>query len=154
MKKDDTVLKEEGVKEELTIDCKDQQIAELTNNWKRALADYQNLVKRYEIEKADFVAYANTNLILRLLAVLDHFERAQEYLKDPGLELAIKQLKEVLLEEGLTEIGVLDKEFNPEEMEAVEVIEGKESGKVAEVISKGYRLKNKVIRVAKVKVVK
>jgi molecular chaperone GrpE len=154
MKKDDIALKEEGGKKDLAIDCKDQQIAELTNNWKRALADYQNLVKRYEIEKADFIAYANTNLILRLLAVLDHFERAQEYLKDPGLELAIKQLKEVLLEEGLSEIGALDKEFNPEEMEAVEVVEGKERGKVAEVISKGYRLKNKVIRVAKVKVVK
>lgn len=154
MKKDEATPKEEKAKEELTPDPKDQKIEELTNNWKRALADYQNLVRRYEIEKADFVAYANTNLVLKLLAVLDHFDRAQEYLKDPGLELAIKQFRGVLSEEGLVEIEALEKEFNPEEMEAVEVVEGKESGKVAEVIAKGYRLKDKVIRVAKVKVVK
>lgn len=133
------------------IDLKDQQITELTNDWKRALADYQNLCKRYEREKADFVQFANTNLILKLLAVLDHLEKAQEYLKDPGLELAVKQFKNVLTEEGLSEIEVLGKEFNPEEMEAVETVEG-EAGKVLAIICKGYRLKDKIIRVAKVKV--
>ena len=135
-------------------DERNQKIEELTNNWKRALADYQNLARRYEIEKADFVTYANTNLILKLLVALDHLERAQEYLKDSGLDLAIKQLKTVLAEEGLEEIKALGESFNPEEMEAMEVVEEVESGKVVEVIVKGYRLKEKIIRVAKVKVSK
>lgn len=134
------------------ITNQDQQLAELTENWKRALADYQNLVKRYEREKADFVAFANTNLILKLIAVLDHLLKAQAYLNDPGLDLAIKQFTGVLTEEGLAEIEILGKEFNPEEMEAVVVAEGEAGHKVVEVISKGYKLKGKVIRIAKVKV--
>lgn len=133
-------------------DPRDQQIEELTNNWKRALADYQNLVRRYEIEKKDFIAFASANLILKLLTVLDHLEMAQTHLQDEGLALAIKQFKAVLAEEGLEEVEALGKKFNPEEMEAIEVADGKESGQVTEVLTKGYRLKGKVIRAAKVKV--
>ena len=133
-------------------DKKDLEIEELTTNWKRALADYQNLVKRSEAEKIEVVAYANTNLILKLLVVLDHFEKAQNYLKDSGLDLAIKQFRGVLLEEGLQEIEAMGKDFNPLEMEAVEVQKEGENNKVVQVIAKGYRLKGKIIRVAKVKV--
>lgn len=128
-----------------------KEIETLTNSWKRALADYQNLQKRYEKEKADFIQFANAGLILKLLAVLDHLERVQTYLEDDGLDLAIREFKKVLIEEGLDEIEVVDKEFNPEEMEAVETVEGEE-GKVAEVLCKGYQLKGKVIRPSKVKV--
>ena len=128
------------------------QIEELTNNWKRVLADYQNLEKRYEREKNDFVQYANANLILKLLLVLDHLKRAQEHLKDSGLDLAIKEFKRVLEEEGLEEIETIGEDFSPETMEAVEVVRGGDGEKVVEEICKGYKLKGKVIRVAKVKV--
>lgn len=127
------------------------QVEELTNHWKRAIADYQNLEKRYEKEKADFVQYANQTLVLKLLTALSHFERVQGYLKDDGLDLAIKEFKRVLAEEGLDEIEAVGREFNPEEMEAIELVFGEE-GKVAEVVSKGYKLKGKVIRPVKVKV--
>lgn len=127
------------------------QVEELTNCWKRAIADYQNLEKRYEKEKSDFVQFANTNLILKLLTALDHLERVQAYLKDDGLDLAIKELRRVLTEEGLDETEVVGKEFNPEEMEAVELVDGEEE-RVVEVVNKGYKLKGRVIRVAKVKV--
>jgi molecular chaperone GrpE len=130
------------------------EIEELTNCWKRALADYQNLEKRIENEKKDFIQFSNRELIQKLLPVLDHFERADEHLKDQGLQMAIRDFKRVLSEEGLEEIGVLGQEYNPVEMEAVEVVEGKESGKVVEVAQKGYRLKDKVIRPARVKVTK
>jgi len=123
----------------------------LTNNWKRALADYQNLQRRCEQEKAEFVLYAGSSLILKLLSSLDCLEKAQAHLKDEGLDLAIGEFKNILSEEGLEEIGVQGKEFNPVEMEAVETAQG-EKGKVVEVLSKGYKLKNKVIRPAKVKV--
>lgn len=131
-----------------------KEIEELTNLWKRALADYQNLQKRQEREKADFVQYANANLILKLLAALDHLEKVQTYLKDDGLDLAIKELKKVLAEEGLAEIEALGKGFNPQEMEAVGVAEGGKDGQAAEVVCKGYRLKGRVVRPAKVKVAK
>lgn len=127
------------------------QAEELTNHWKRAIADYQNLEKRYEREKADFVQYANQTLVLKLLTALSHLERVQGYLKDDGLDLAIKEFKRVLAEEGLDEIEAVGRGFNPEEMEAIELVFGEE-GKVVEVISKGYKLKGKVIRPVKVKV--
>jgi len=152
MKKDVSDAQTNLEEKQTEKDPRDQQIEELTNSWKRALADYQNLVRRYEIEKKDFVAFANANLILKLLTVLDHLEKAQEHLQDEGLALAIKQFKAVLTEEGLEEIEALGKEFNPEEMEAIEITEGEKSGQVTEVLMKGYRLKGKVIRVAKVKV--
>lgn len=129
----------------------EEKITELTNNWKRALADYQNLEKRYAKEKQEFLEFANSNLILKLLTALDNFEKVQGYLKDDGLDLAIKELKKILIEEGLDEIEAQGKEFNPLEMEAIEAVEGEE-GKVVEVVTKGYRLKGKVLRPAKVKV--
>jgi molecular chaperone GrpE len=128
-----------------------EKIDELTNNWKRALADYQNLLKRSEKEKIEFALYANGSLILRLLSVLDYLEKIQDYLKDEGLALAIKEFKGVLTEEGLIEVEALGKKFNPDSMEAVEKIEGKEE-KVVGVSNKGYYLKDKLIRPAKVKV--
>ncbi len=130
------------------------EIEDLTNRWKRALADYQNLEKRYEKERSDFVQFANANLILKLLGILGHLERAAEHVKDDGLNLVITEFKRVLIGEGLEEIKCLGEDFNPNLMEAVEVIEGKEGNKVAEVISKGYLLKGKVLLAAKVKVCK
>ena len=128
-----------------------KKVDELTNSWKRALADYQNLQRRVETEKIEFARYANSTLVLKLLSTLDYLEKVQDYLKDDGLDLAIKEFQNVLKEEGLKEVDALGKEFNPEEMEAVEKIEGKEE-KVIEVLAKGYFLKDKLIRPAKVKV--
>lgn len=128
-----------------------KQIEVLTNDWKRALADYQNLQKRYEKEKIEFAQYANSTLILRLLSVLDCLEKVQSYLKDDGLDLAIKEFKNVLTDEGLKEVEAQEKKFNPEEMEAIEKVDGEEE-KVIEVLTKGYFLKDKLIRPAKVKV--
>ena len=129
-----------------------KQIEDLTNRWKRALADYQNLEKRYEKEKIDFVQFANTNLILKLLTTLGHLERAAEHLKDDGINLIVAEFKKVLNAEGLEEIKASGEEFNPGRMEAVEVIKGGQPNKVAEVVSKGYLLKEKVLLPAKVKV--
>lgn len=131
---------------------KRNEIEELTNRWKRALADYQNLEKRYTREKADFVAYAGSNLILKLLSVLDHLGKVKSYLKDEGLEIALREFKRVLEEEGLREIEAVGKDFDPLLMEAVETVRSDKIGKVVEEVTKGYQLKDKIIRVAKVKV--
>jgi len=148
-----TAKKTSAVSEEEELNLK-KQIEDLTGHWKRALADYQNLEKRQAREKEEFVQYASGSLALRFLSVLDHLEKAQDHLKDTGLDLAVKEFKRVLSEEGILEIEVLGHEFNPEEMEAVEMVEGGGDNKVAGVITKGYRLKDKVIRPAKVKVSK
>jgi len=131
-----------------------EQIEDLTNRWKRALADYQNLEKRYEREKRDFIAFANANLILRLLTVLGHLEKAALSLKDEGLDLVVTEFKKVLEEEGIEEIKAEGAEFNPQLMEAIETIKGEKENSVAEVIKKGYLLKGKLLLPAKVKVFK
>jgi len=130
-----------------------RQIEELTNNWKRALSDYQNLEKRTREEKEEFARFANRELILKLLPVLDTFEKLEEHLKDEGLNLALKQFRDILTKEGLEKIEVLGKDFDPEEMECVEVIMGDEN-RVMREMRPGYRFKGKMLRVAQVKVAK
>jgi len=130
------------------------EIKGLTENWKRALADYQNLEKRLDKEKNDFVNFANAELILKLLDTLANLEKAAEHLKDTGLDIAVTEFKKVLLAEGLEEIESLGAFFDPTTMEAVEVISGGDKNKVAEVLQKGYLFKGKILLPAKVKVYK
>jgi len=134
------------------IDELTKQLEEATNNWKRALADYQNLEKRVASEKDDFYQFANQQLVLKLLPVLDSLDqliKLDKYVGDEHLKLVDKQFRDVLISEGLAKIEVLGKDFNPEEMECVETAEGKDNQVIKELRS-GYRLKGKIIRVAQV----
>ncbi len=140
------------VEEQVDNQALQGKIDELTDNWKRALADYQNLQKRYEREKADFVQFANSNLILRLVTILNHLEKAAESLNDKGLDLVVGEFKRLLDEEGLKEVKSVGEEFSPNFMEAVEMVAGGKEGTVAEVVTKGYLLKDKILLPAKVKV--
>ena len=130
---------------------KAEKLVDLELKWKRALADYANLEKRIDKEKEVFVKFSNAQLLQRLLPILDDLERAEQHLKDQGLALAISKFKEILQKENLTEIKTQGEEFNPELMEATEIVKGPKN-RVVEVINKGYLLNNKVLRVAKVKV--
>lgn len=130
---------------------KAEKLDDLELKWKRALADYANLEKRINQEKEVFVRFCNARLLENLLSVLDDFERAEKHLKDQGLSLAVNKFKEVLQKENLEEIKAQGEEFNPELMEATEMVAGPKN-RVVEVVNKGYLLNNKVLRVAKVKV--
>lgn len=131
-----------------------KEIETLTDKWKRTLADYQNLEKRFDREKADFVRYSNADLIVKFLAVFCHLEKAAEISSDQGLKLVVAEFKRIFSEEGVVEIKCENEIFNPETMEALEIVEGKEEdeGKIAEVVNKGYFLKEKLLLPAKVKV--
>jgi len=129
----------------------EKKIAELEDKWKRALADYHNLEKRIVKEKESFVRFSNAQLWGKLLPIIDDLELGERHLNDQGLSLTLNKLKEVLKSEGVLEIEVQDKDFNPELMEAMEMVEGPKN-KVMEVLNKGYLLGEKVLRPAKVKV--
>lgn len=131
----------------LTVGAKNQ---ELEDRLKRALADYQNLEKRVEEERKLLSKLSASLLIEKLLPVLDNLEKAQTHLKDEGLEIVIKQFKEILASEGVEEIAAEGEEFNPNYHEAVEVSEGEKENMVVKVISKGYKIENTVLRPAKV----
>lgn len=137
----------------------------LQNQLKRAVADYQNLEKRVTEGRSELSSWATTDLIQRILPSLEHFDKAltgasEEEKKSgwyKGVELALQQLKAVLRDEGLEEIGA-DGEFNPALHEAVdtrepsdaEAMAGKGENSILEVAEKGYNLNGKVIKPAKV----
>jgi molecular chaperone GrpE len=139
------------------------QDEDLNARYMRLAADFQNYKRRVEKEKSEVYAYANEKLAVDLLGVLDNFERALEaqdgaeardesFVK--GMELICKQLQDILLKNGVAEIQSLGEEFDPAVHNAVmmEETEAYASGKVSAVLNKGYRLKDRVIRPAMVKV--
>ncbi len=127
------------------------QADEWKNKYIRVLADYQNLERRTQEEKADIRRFAAEVVLARLLPAVDTLKRAKDHLRDAGLDLAYKELVAILQEQGVEHIPVIGKAFNPHEMECVEVVSGNDNEVVEEVLP-GYRLHGKVLRVAQVKV--
>ena len=128
-----------------------KHIPDLENKLKRALADYQNLSKRIEKDKLEFVKFASASLIDKLLLVLDDLERAQAHLKNKGLNLAINQFKNILKSENVTELKLKNTVFDPLTADCVELVSGKKN-LVISIIKKGYTLNGRVLRPAQVKV--
>jgi molecular chaperone GrpE len=139
--------------------------AEAQENYQRFLraqADFENFRRRTRQEKEELAKYAAAGIIESLLPVIDNFERAIVAGKTAdadspllqGVEMVYKQLMDVLSSAGLEEIESLGKPFDPFLHEAVmkEPSEDHEEGTVIEVLQKGYRLKDRVIRPAMVKV--
>ena len=131
----------------------EEEIKDLKARLLRSLADYDNLQKRALSEKENLLKRASLNLLKDILPLLDLIKKAQENLGDPALDLVAKNFEELLKREGLEKIGEVGEEFNPSFHEVVTVVSGKDSGKIAEVISPGYRSGEWVIRPAMVKVV-
>ncbi len=127
------------------------KVEEWKGKYLRALADYQNLEKRTYAEKEEIRKFASQALLERLFPVLDSFELAQKQLNDQGLMLALKEWYAFLSELGVVRIATVGKDFNPHEMECVEVVAG-DPNKVIEEVLPGYKLFDRILRVAQVKV--
>ncbi|NPA43694.1 MAG: nucleotide exchange factor GrpE [Chlorobi bacterium] len=126
----------------------------------RLYAEFDNYKKRTQREKMDLIETASEDVVKALLPILDDFERALTELKKSGnaevlkgVELIYEKLRKTLMDKGLAEIEVKHgDEFNPDIHEAVAQIPGdkKQSGKIHEVIEKGYKMGKKIIRYPKV----
>lgn len=126
----------------------------------RLQADFENFRARTERQRAETVAFANEGLITKLLGVLDNLERAMASgsPEDPviqGIKLVYDEFLRILEAEGLEEIPA-DGEFDPNLHHAVMMEESEDvpSDHITETLQKGYRLKDRVIRPAMVKVAK
>ena len=128
-----------------------KQIEEWKGKYLRALADYQNLEKRTQNEKDELRKLAAEIVLARMLPVVDTLTKAKDHIMDAGLNLAYKELETAFAELGFTKIDVVGKKFNPHEMECIEVVEGEDNMVVEELLS-GYKLHDKIVRVAQVKV--
>lgn len=130
----------------------------------RVQADFDNYKKRLEKERIEFVKFANEEIIIEILKILDDFERAVEAGKRKhdfdilykGVEMIWKDLKGFLKQKGLEEIEAKGKPFNPHEHEAMMQEETGDHPEdyVVEEFQKGYILNGRVIRPSKVKVSK
>lgn len=141
-----------------------KQIQELEDKVLRQSAEFANYKKRREEETARMLKYSNEDIVKELLPIIDNFERAidmdDDNLEDEvskflsGFKMIYCNMNQILEKYGVTEIEALHKEFDPNIHQAVmtEARDGVESGIVIEVLQKGYRLKDRVIRPSMVKV--
>ena len=144
--------------QDLQVQKLQQKVEELTNNWKRSLADYQNLLKRTESDKRDFAKFAAVSILSKLIPALDLLEMAATHSDDQGLRLAVKNFQDVLRSENVQEISPQPGDpFNAELHECTETVDlpagrSAQENTLAEVVLKGYKIDTFIIRPAKVKV--
>ncbi|HJN62778.1 MAG TPA: nucleotide exchange factor GrpE [Candidatus Paceibacterota bacterium] len=125
---------------------------EYLNGWQRTKADFINYKKEEDNRKKEILKFAKEDFIEGILPVLDSFNMARGSVSwKSGLGQIYKQFVSILEKDGLEEVNPLDKDFNPNFHEVIEMTEGEE-GKVVEVVAKGYLLNGKIIRPARVKV--
>ena len=132
----------------------EQRVADLESQLKRAVADYRNLEQRVSQGRSELTNYVGAELIRKILPALDHLEQALGGVTDAekqsgwfkGVELAVKELNQVLQSEGLDQIAT-EGQFDPNLHEAVDTAEG-EDNKILKVVRKGYNLNGKVLRPA------
>lgn len=147
---------------------KDEYLA----GWQRARADFLNY-KKEEMERiGEMIKWANEELVLKFLPILDNFNLVEKKIPQGLLEdervkglLQIRtQMKDFLKSQGVEEIDCLGQKFDPNFHEVVEDVpaealvkagkEVKESGIIIEEIQKGYMIQDRLLRPAKVRVVK
>jgi len=152
----------EDLKKQLQ-DCQKQK-DEYLAGWQRSKADFLNYKKEEAERVKEIIKYANSELILKILPVLDNFDLVKKELPDhlnnneylKGVFRIKHQLQDFLKNQGVEVIDCLGKNFDPNFQEAIEEIEGrdKEPGIVVEEVQKGYIIDGKVLRPAKVKISK
>jgi len=135
------------------------------DKYKRALADYQNLLKQTAKERLDFVKYANEQVISEILPIYDNLKTSLQFSDEAvksngwleGIKHVIKQFKDFLNNNGIEEITTVNQQFDHNLMEAIsneETDDKKKDGLVAKEIKAGYKLNGKVIVAARVIVYK
>ena len=135
----------------------EERLAALEDQLKRVAADFDNYRKRATRERAELTALANERLVKELIPILDDLERAlvaaaehEEATLEEGVRLVHRSLAHLLEREGLKEIDT-EGQFDPHVHEALlSQPSERDEGSVIDVIQKGYRLGDRVVRPARV----
>lgn len=135
------------------LDQTKQELEELTDRYKRIMAEFENYKKRAQKDKETLYGRTLSDVIEIILPVLDNLENAakaetQDANYKQGVEMVLKQFKEVLATRGVEEIKALGETFDPSIHEAVGSIDdpNAESQKIVQEYRKGYKFGSKVIR--------
>lgn len=137
------------------------ECARLKNEYMKAYADTENTRKRLQQDFDIRMKYRIQSFAVEILPVIDNLERAlaqpttpenESYVK--GVEMIYNQLMHALHKEGVEQVNPQDEEFDANFHQALmaEKVEGVESNKVIQVLQKGYKLKDRILRPAMVKV--
>lgn len=143
---------------EKKLAAKEEEIASLTDQYQRMLAEYANYKRRTEQEKMQIGLYTKAELLTELLTSVDNMEKAiaapagEDY--KIGVDMVLRQFMDALAKMGLEAVGVEGEPFDPNVHNAVmrEDADGVEEETVTAVFQKGYKLGDKVLRPAMVKV--
>ena len=135
------------------IEAQKVQIEETEDRLKRVAAEFDNYKKRSSKEKDGLYNSLVGDIVSNFLPIIDNLEKAveaetkdEEYRK--GIELVLKQFKDVLAARGVTEIEAVGKTFDPEVHEAVSSVQDETKGEkeIVQEYRKGYMIGNRVIR--------
>lgn len=143
------------------LEEKTQELAELKDKYLRLFAEFDNYKKRTVREKLELMSTASEDIMAHLLPVLDDFDRAKQSADDEntnevfseGVALVYEKLYNLLKAKGLEPMETNGEVFDPEFHDAITEIPAPSNemkGKVVDTIEKGYKLKEKIIRHAKV----
>ena len=164
--KSDNASDAQGAEETVDInnkkDQKDAVIEDLQDRLKRQMAEFDNYRKRTDKEKSAMFEMGASDVVKKLLPIVDNFERGfksvtEEELQTPfakGMDMVYKQTMKMLEDLEVKPIEAVGLEFNPDVHNAVMHVEDEELGEnvVAEELQKGYKYKENVIRHSMVKV--
>jgi len=153
----------EAVADKVAPELKDveEKLAEMQDKYIRLSAEFDNYRKRTLREKMDLSKYAGENLLMKILPLMDDFDRALSHMDSAtdcaamksGIDLIYNKFNEFLKQNGVKEIEAMNSSFNVDLHEAVAKIpvqEEDKKGKVVDVLQKGYYLQDKVLRFSKV----
>ncbi len=145
-----------------TIAKLEEELSVAKNAYFKAYADTENIKRRLQSEADNTRKYRIQSFATEVLPVIDNLERALDNIPADetisnyfvGFNMIYTQLMNALTNEGVTEIEALNLPFDPNFHQALmsEVVEGVEANTVVEVLQKGYKLKDRIIRPALVKV--
>lgn len=135
------------------LQTKQQELDELTDRYKRILAEFENHKKRSQKEREGLYNSILGDVVEVILPILDNLENAakvetadENYKK--GIELVLKQFQDVLKSKGVEEIKALGETFDPELHEAVSSVQDDSKGEkeIVQEYRKGYKIGHRVIR--------
>lgn len=148
---EDSKIEIEKIKQ--LIETQKQELEEKDDRLKRLMAEFENFKKRSSKERENLYGSLVADIMSSLLPILDNLEKAVQVKTDDenykqGIELVLKQFKEVLKQNGVTEIESVGKTFNPELHEAITSVTDENLGvqEIKEEYRKGYMIGDKVIR--------
>ena len=163
---EEVMVAEEAATDEPTTDGQLQDLEELQDRHLRLAADFENYRKRMLRERAEVLASANEDLVLDMLPVVDNLERAVSSVKNggdegmrsivKGVELTLKMFQGILGRYGVERMQAVGEEFDPHRHDALMQEESAEvaADTVGEELEPGYTMHGRVVRPARVKVMR